>query len=317
MKKYLYIIIALGMALVSCGGDDDSLGESSTVSGGTTSVTNVNGNTTEKSVYAQRMEVPRLQKGNNYLLLERKDPSTIGVNYMVEWDCVNRAQRWSCWMWNSSNTYKGWERGNWRNGCTWKGVYWDYDPFQPDSDIPVAYRAELSDYSGSGYNRGHICASEDRICSQEVNGQTFYLSNMQPQIYGFNGAVWANMESKVRAWRDATIKNGGEVYVCKGGTIYDVTLDGQKKTGVLGKIANRIPIPKYFFMAVLKKSSSGMYSAMAFWAEHKNDNSTNLAPYMISIDELEKRTGYDFFCNLPDKVEEAVEGLTPNTTEWK
>lgn len=318
MKKLLYIIPLLCMALVSCGGDDDNSSSSGSDSG------NKNQNSTSKSIYATRLEVPKVMNGNNYLLLTRLGDGKVDVNYMVEWDCVKRAQRWTCWMWNKANSTKGWQRSNWEKGETFRGYGGDGDPFQPDTEIPAEYRTTLSDYSGSGYNRGHVCASEDRITSKEVNGQTFYLSNMQPMIYNFNGKVWSNMEIKVRNWRDAIVYGNGKLYIVKGGTIGDVMLNGTSQTGVLSKNPEtgrsnaglRMPVPKFFYMALLKETAAGTYSAMAFWAEHKPDNSTNLAPYMITIDELEARTGIDFFCNLPDKVENAVESYL-DKNEWK
>ena len=310
-KIYKYLAIALcALSLTACGGDDD---DDST---GSAAEKNVNANDTQKSDYATRLEMPKILGGTNYLVLA-KTTDDIGLNYTVEWDCIHHAQLWTCWQWDSSNSYKNWVRQNWSSGQTFNGYGGMGDPFQPDTEIPEDYRTELADYQNSGYNRGHMCASEDRICSKEVNGQTFYLSNMHPQIYAFNGAVWSNMEAKVRNWRDAVVNNGGTMYVCKGGTIGDVTLDGKTSTGVIGYISDgKVPVPKYFFMAVLKKTSSGVYSAMAFWAEHKADNSTNLTPYMISVDELEKRTGIDFFCNLPDEIENKVEGILTDS-EWK
>lgn len=305
--------------LAGCGGSDEPAGSSDDKDNN-----NRNANTTEKSNCATRLEVPHLHSGTAFQLLVKNDPE-FGVNYMVEWDCAQRAQRWSCWEWNGSNSVKNFNRNRWSQGETFNGYGGKGDPFQPDNEVPTGFRAELTDYSGSGYNRGHICASEDRICNMNCNGQTFYLSNMHPQIYEFNGGIWVNMENKLRNWRDAIVKQGGTMYVCKGGTIYDVTLDGKKQTGVIKRISGRstydanstsgIPVPKYFFMAVLAKTSRG-YSAMAFWAEHKNDASTNLQKYMISVNELEARTGYDFFCNLPDNIEETVES-TLVTNEWK
>lgn len=305
IKLYAMLLIA-ALAMSACDNEDDNA---------TAGYANRNANTTEKSKYATRLEVPQIKKGNNYLLLV-KESKSIGVNYIIEWDCVKRAQRWVCFMWDSTNAYKGWNRSNWDSGSTFNGYGGKGDPFQPDPDIPTEYRTELSDYSGSGYNRGHMCASEDRICNQEVNGQTFYLSNMHPQIGGHNSGVWSTMESKVRTWRDATINSGGKMYVCKGGTIDDVKLNGKQENGIATYVKDRVPVPKYFFMAILKQTASGLYTGMAFWSEHKSDNSKNLTSYMISINELEKRTGYDFFCNLPDGIEEAVEDiLTPS--EWK
>ena len=298
------LLLLMSLMLASCGDDNGTGGGSN----------NANSNTTEKSIHALRIEMPHTQRGNNYLLLVKQDDE-IGVNYIIEWDCMKRAQRWTCWEWNATSNKKGWERKNW-DGATWMGITWNGDPFQADDDIPAEYRTELTDYRGSGYDRGHICASEDRICSKNVNGQTFYLSNMHPQVNAFNSGVWAKMESRVRQWRDAVTGQGGTMYVCKGGTLQDVNVNGKTMAGTISNTNLRMPVPKYFFMAIVKRTQSGLYSGMAFWAEHKGDNSTDLAPYMISINELEARTGYDFFCNLPDNIEESMEGML-TTSEWK
>ncbi len=276
---------------------------------GSVDATNVNKNViegTSKPEEALRVEVPHLAEGRELVLV--KKTSGFGVNYIVEWDCDKKAQRWSCWEWDDTNSSKGWDRNNWRKetGCVWQGTTWYYDPFQADPDIPSQYRSELEDYSSTGYNRGHICASEDRIYNQDVNGQTFYLSNMQPQIYDFNGGVWVNMEKQVRKWNDKSYRD--TLWVCKGGTIGNVYIDGAEQSGVITDSRINIPVPKYFFMALVSKKN-GSYKGMAFWAEHKANSDTSLAKYMISIDELEKRTGIDFFCNLPDQIENSVEKM--------
>ncbi len=305
MKTHFFtLLLMMPLLLASCS-DDNTAGNGNN---------NNNANTTEKSIHATRIEMPRTQKGNNYLLVVKQDDE-IGVNYIIEWDCMKRAQRWTCWEWTAANSKKGWERKNWE-GATWLGITWKGDPFQADNDIPAEYRTELTDYRNSGYNRGHICASEDRICSKNVNGQTFHLSNMHPQVNAFNAGVWAKMESRVRQWRDAVTAQGGTMYVCKGGTLYDVNIDGKTEAGTISNTSLRMPVPKYFFMAIVKRTADGLYSGMAFWAEHKGDKSTDLTPYMISINELEARTGYDFFCNLPDNIEESMEAML-TTSEWK
>ncbi len=300
--------MALATLLMSSTCSNDINGEQENPNGDD-EVVNVNKNVitdTSKPEEALRMEVPHLADGRKLVLV--KKTSTYGVNYIVEWDCDKKAQRWSCWEWDESNSVKNWNRYNWRSesGCVWQGTTWYYDPFQEDNDIPEQYRSLLTDYQGSGYNRGHICASEDRICNQDVNGQTFYLSNMQPQIYDFNGGVWVNMESQVRKWNNSSYRD--TMWVCKGGTIGNVYIDGKEQSGVISDSRIKIPVPKYFFMAIVAKKS-GSYKGLAFWAEHKANSDTSLAKYVISIDKLEERTGIDFFCNLPDKIEDSVEKM--------
>ncbi len=293
--------------LAACGGDDE---------GGNAAGNNVNANDTQKSPHALRLEMPRVQPGNNYQLIVKYDDE-IGVNYIIEWDKTKRAQRWTCWQWTKENIKTGWDRKKW-NGATWNGRTWNGDPFHEETQIEMQYRTRLSDYNYSkyGYQRGHICASADRICSMNVNGQTFSLANIQPQIAGFNTGVWQKMEDKVRIWSKTTTNNNGVLYICKGGTIGDVNLNGKNVQGVINDSKNPIIVPKYFFMAVLRQTKDNIFSAMAFWVEHKEGNSSDLTSHMISIDELEARTGYDFFCNLPDNVELSVEALL-NTDDWK
>lgn len=309
MTKSLFLFLAsLCLSLTSC---DDSSEPSKEVNA------NSNANPLDKGAYVTRIEMPHIQSGSNYQILVKRDPE-IDINYIVEWDCAAKAQRWTCWHWTKNNSFKGWERKNWDNGEKFNNYGGNGDPFQPDPALDSAVRSELSDYKNSGYSRGHMCASEDRICSKNVNGQTYYLSNMHPQVQGHNAGVWNSMENRVRLWRDNAIAEGGELFVCRGGTIYKKS--SKESTGtsqdIIGTIGKNIPVPKYFFMAVLKKSASGAYSAIAFWSEHKAESVKDINQYIITIDELEKRTGYDFFCNLPDVIENTIE-KTVDMPEWQ
>ena len=100
------------------------------------------------------------------------------------------------------------------------------------------------------------------------------------------------------------------MYVCKGGTIGD-------ELNIIERVKGQLIVPKYFYMAILYKNSEG-YKALAFWALNENvDRSKDdLKKYVISIDKLEELTGIDFFCNLPDDVENKVEAAT-YTQSWK
>lgn len=254
---------------------------------------NSNANSTAIA-YADRLEVPRLSQQGSHLFLVHSTPE-YGVNMCIEWDCTRKAQRWTAYQMYAGNSVRNWNRNYWAQ-TEWRG-----DPFQVDKSIPEAYRTTLEQYRGSRYNRGHICPSADRLCSKEANEQTFYLSNMQPQVYGFNAGVWEHMEAQVRTWNRNSFRD--TLYVVKGGTI--------DRTDQLLEITPKgLLVPKYFFMAILcKNSQPGQYGykAMAFWAEHAVNDDSSLRKYMISVDELEKRTGIDFFCNLPDYIENVVE----------
>lgn len=309
----LYIIaIAFVAALASCGSDDNGGGNNG---GGNTTPNNTNANTVTANMPKEitRIEFPKVSGGDNNLVVVHKvsgfgkdaNGKTDGVNYAIEWDCQKKAQRWTCYRMYAANSASNWKRDN------WKSTSWGGDPFQEDTSIPAQYRTTLADYRGSGYDRGHICPSADRLYSKDVNEQTFYMSNMHPQINSFNTGVWATMENQLRAWNTNNFRD--TLYVVKGGTI------DTNKNQVSTYTKSGIIVPKYFFMAIVCKKGSN-YKAIAFWAEHKESTSKEkLKPHMISVDELEQKTGIDFFCNLPDDIENRVEAVKPTEaviTAW-
>lgn len=284
---------ALAMTFAACDSDGDEAASSS----------NLNRNDTDQNLATGRLEFPKTRDdGNNIIVVHCTDE--YGINYAVEWDCEKKAQRWTCYEMYASNSVENWARANW-NGAYWQGTTWTGDPFQEDPDIPEEYRTTIADYRGSGYQRGHICPSADRLCSMEANGQTYYLSNIHPQHGAFNTGLWLDMENKVRSWNRNSFRD--TLYVCKGGTIEDYGTT----EGVKGYTSSGLIVPKYFFMALLCKRGS-TYKALAFWVEHENiDRSDDdLSQYVISVRELEEKTGIDFFCNLPDDTEEYVETVS-------
>lgn len=290
LNRLFYITFCLAFFITACSDDDDN-------NTGGTETTNYNANnTTVNSLYG-RYEVPRIDDAPQYQVLVHST-SDYGVNMIIEWDCGKKAQRWTAYQMYRANSVSNWNRNNWKD-TEWKG-----DPFQADPTLAPEYRTELEDYRETGFQRGHICPSADRLCSKEANEQTFYLSNMHPQIGAFNTGVWQTMETQLRKWNVDTFRD--TLFVCKGGTIADGQTIAPSK--LVSNSSMSLPVPQYFFMAILCKKS-GTYMAIAFWAEHKADNSVNLAPYTKSIDELEELTGIDFFCNLPDNVEDAVESI--------
>jgi len=73
------------------------------------------------------------------------------------------------------------------------------DDFRPDPLISTG-SATLADYSGSGYDRGHLCPAADMKLNKTSMSETFYLSNMSPQVAGFNRGIWSTVEDQVRKW---------------------------------------------------------------------------------------------------------------------
>lgn len=250
------------------------------------------------SGYAGRIEMPELLTGENYPFVTHTT-SVNGKNlisYSYQYDCQKHHTRWVAFTFSTATP---------DNGLGRKGS------FKEDPKLPTAHRLDENSYKNSGYSRGHLVASSDRQYSIEANKQTFYMSNMSPQIQnGFNGGIWNSLEKKVQSWGHGIKNNQDTLYVVKGGTINDDQIvkylhDGNKK----------IAVPKYYFMALLWLKN-GQYKAIGFWLEHKAYSNSNSYPnYTVSIAELEKKTGINFFPNLPNEIETAVE-KSYNKSDW-
>lgn len=262
---------------------------------------NENANEAWKTPVLGRLEFPKVKGGNSQVFVHTTDDAFAGgVNYAFEWDYEKKSTRWVCYQ-----MAKGYQ-----------GSAGRYNEFMEDPDLAVSQR--LSDtysyYKGSGFSRGHICPSADRQYSEEANKQTFYYTNIQPQYYNFNAgdnndSPWCRLENQIRIWTRQSSTD--TLYVVKGGTIEDGQLITTIKSG--------LRVPKYFFVALLLKGIQG-YKAIGFWMEQDNENhgSDTLAQYALSIQDLEEKTGIDFFCNLPDEVEQRVETLSLESlkTAW-
>ena len=252
--------------------------------------------------YAWGLEYPHLNSNttDNQVVVKKTDG--YGVTYSLEWDNAKIANRWTCYTMHAGNNLSNTDRN---------------DDFKADPDVTTS--AQLSDYKNSGFSRGHLCPSLDRQCSVEQNKQTFFLTNMQPQWQKHNGGLWKNLEDKVNTWSRTGLCD--TIYVVKAATISDVNLGGEVSSGVYAeKCNNRLLVPKYFYMAILGyNKSQDTYHALGLWTEHADvsDTNKNYGDYAITIDELERRTGIDFFCNLPDEIENDVEAsISDLTTYW-
>ena len=168
---------------------------------------------------------------------------------------------------------------------------WNYDPILG----PELSCAPFSGYAGD-YARGHQVPSADRLCCREANEQTFYGTNIIPQLNEHNEGIWSNLENRIREIANAS----DTTYVVTG-----CVVDGSKEitTDSDGK---NITVPVAYFKAVLryKKGDANVWTGAGFYTEHKNylHNSANLKAVSMSIDELEEMTGHDFFVNLAGKI---------------
>lgn len=297
--SYAGILLCMAVLVVSCSKDDGDGGINWGGGGsGGGSSTYVAGS------YTSRLEVPALKAGNIFVQHSSLEGRDSVMTYCLEYDPMKYHSRWVAFRFDSFTRVKNVNRKD----------YSIRPQYVRDPKLP-SYCAVPSDLSFAGYDHGHICASYDRLYSRTANDNTFYMTNMTPQINSFNGTYWAEYENYVQTkGRDASFAD--TLYVCKGGTIENGQILNMLSLG--GGI--QMPQPKYYFIALLRVRSN-TYSAIGFWIEHKNygnnvkPSKANMHAAAMCIDDLEERTGIDFFHNLPDVVEANVERLCPYT-DW-
>lgn len=332
IKKTTYLPIMLGILMsgmiVSCSGDDDWTGTKTIVVHGGDSgkqsgegddtsgdPSNTNSNAKLGASDAMGYEVPHVRTGSGIRFVSHWANTTTGsskttLNYCFEYDSACYHTRWVAFSFDATTNKRNVSRS---------------DAWSVDSNLPSSWQLTPDSYSGSGYTRGHLCASADRLYSLQANEQTFYMSNMSPQLYNFNSYYWAELEAVVRNWGQSGTYN--KVYVCKGGTIREGQRYGGKgyfeTTNSRGK-GVKVVIPKYYFMAILAEKSNSNFQGIAFLLDHKDYGYAGNYPpgsifkqHAMSIDELESFTGIDFFCNLKDNLENIVEAsYSENAWSW-
>ncbi len=304
--SFLAALACCLLTTVSCSDDDDwtqSLKR------------NDNANTdTEKS--AGRLEMPHMDGALFYAPHYVAYEGRAVMNLAVEWSPLFRHSAWVAFSWDASTSQDNVKRGG----------KWKWDPEIPDSLGSV----KEADHTGDGYDKGHLCASEDRTYCKDANDQTFYYSNISPQISSFNQKFWARLEAKAQSWGRMTQTGVYDtVYVAKGGNLRllltNFTGTAKGADGIFpytdqdGFSKGGMAVPAYYFMALLARKDDS-YQAIAFYVPHTetlpvSPTAADFQRYAVSIDELERLTGLDFFCNLPDVIEDSVE-KTCNTALW-
>jgi endonuclease G len=168
--------------------------------------------------------------------------------------------------------------------------------FETDPDINSG-ATTYYDYSGSGYERGHLVPAADMNFDMEGLKETYLLSNIAPQVRACNLGIWRELEKQVRDW----VYKYDELFIVSGTIFTDYNQQKIKKSG--------ISVPEYFFKVVLVynndiKSMIGFLIPNSLSEKHLHD-------HVVKVDLLEKMTGIDFFnYMLDDKLEEKLEAAT-------
>jgi len=173
-------------------------------------------------------------------------------------------------------------------------------PFFIQDDKVISGSADWRNYKKSGYDKGHLCPAADREYNKKAYETTFLTSNISPQDHEFNSGIWNRLEEKIRYW---AVKYDG-VFVVTAGVLAPTL-----KT--IGK--EKVAVPNYFYKIVLDENQ-GKYRLIAFLIPNSASNKP-LYDFVVSVDQIEKLTGIDFFPQLPDDIENQLESRM-SYKEW-
>lgn len=171
------------------------------------------------------------------------------------------------------------------------------DNFRPDYRIPEMFRADLADYAGSGYDRGHLVASADKRETELQNSETFLLSNMSPQAPGFNRKIWRELETEIRRLNNK--KNIFETYVICG-PIFDFDKP-VKSIGTEDGNGVSIPIPHSYFKSILTENNKGKLHMWSFIIPNKGTNRP-LQDFQVATSRVERYAGIKLWNTLVGAV---------------
>ncbi len=171
--------------------------------------------------------------------------------------------------------------------------------FRPDNRLPNEWKKVTpSDYSGSGFDRGHLCPSADRSSSVKANSETFLMTNMTPQTHDLNAGPWEKLESYSRslARRNVTL------YIIAG------------QYGEKGKIKNKITVPTNFWkIIVFMPDNADIFTInqdtriiAVDMPNSEGVQNENWRKFRTTIRNIEQKTNYNFFSNLPENVRNSL-----------
>lgn len=236
------------------------------------------------------LELPGAVTNNNYLVRTYVDGST--RNYTHLYDKSTYTSLWTAYPLNSSYM-----------GSLDRLGSWSYSP-----SIPTADQVNLKSHSyNDNYSRGHMIPNASRNGNSVMQKQTFYVTNSVPQIQNsFNSGIWSSLEGDLQS-----IGETEEIYIVTGVAFNKVGENKTIKYTTAKDDTKNVPVPNYFYKVVLKVEKSGntvtSASTIGFWFEHKTYSNDSYVNYVVSVDQIEQWTGFDFFVNLPDSIEVSVE----------
>ena len=183
------------------------------------------------------------------------------------------------------------------------------DDFRPDTTLPSGwYQVVATEYSGSGFDRGHMCPSADRTSTVANNSATFLMTNMIPQAPNNNQITWANLENYCRT----LVTSGNELFIISGGFGSGGTGSSGYKTTVGNGVV--VPAKTWKIIVVLANGSSDVSRVttstrvIAVWMPNDQTcSSQSWGYYRVSVDYIESMTGYNFLSAVSTSIQSTIE----------
>ncbi|MBD0255150.1 MAG: DNA/RNA non-specific endonuclease [Cytophagales bacterium] len=201
---------------------------------------------------------------------------------------------------------------SWHLGKAWKGTATRADDFRPDPALPAGcYRVVSGDYTNTGFDRGHLCPSDDRDASADDNSATFLMTNIIPQAPDLNRQTWRMLEEYCRQ----LVAEGNELYLIAG--VYGK--GGSNSSGLRNTLADgKVTVPARCWKIALvvpqgtddakRIGAATRVIAVDIPNRQSADNGNkNWDDYLVSVDAIEAATGYDFFSELPATLQQTLE----------
>lgn len=236
-----------------------------------------------------------------YLALGNPSNATQNTSNADNYLMVNNAYALS---YNNSRGSANWVA--WRISQSDFGEAERQNDFRPDPNLPKNFaRITPADYTGSGFDRGHLCPSADRSGSQESNSQTFYMTNMTPQTPDLNRNVWNDFETYSR---DLVKKNRVDLYVVAG-------CYGEK-----GKLKKKISVPTNCWKVVVAVPPGADFSVINETTQVTAIDLPNIAypaktdwrKYRTTVRAIEQKTNLNLLSNVPQNIQETLENRVDN-----